>query len=553
MQAQRSRTTQLLVILALAFLLVTALPFACWWGASRLRTGLAPAEATLRLAYSPEKGELLRALLEDFEAQGLKTSTGSTMKVVAEEMLPERMTAPAVAGELDAVCPDSSFWLTAIDQAWQEQSLDGGTLVGESVRFAISPVVIAIREEVARSMGHPERPLGWADILDKARNDPGFEWSHASTSTASGLLATLAQFYAGAGKTRGLTIEDATRQATLDYVAAVEATVKHYGEGELATVMMALEEGALGLDAFVVQEQLVVYYNARSSEKLVAVYPAEGTLWEDHPLALLESAGLTVEARETFQALKRYLLLPEAQQAVLSHGYRPADLSLSLTASGSPLTASNGVDPAQPQTVLQMPSPAVVQVVRDVWWYTKRHTNVFLVVDVSGSMAGDKLENARAGLLSFLGGMKGDDERVGLVQFSGSVGGMMPLNELGRNRQALAAAIANLNAGGNTALLDGIATAYAQLQGLGDRDRINAIVVMTDGRENASRVGLRELQRRIREGNRDGVPVFIFCIGYGRDADMDMLRAIAETSGGQVREGDLLSIEELYRLISTYF
>ncbi len=149
--------------------------------------------------------------------------------------------------------------------------------------------------------------------------------------------------------------------------------------------------------------------------------------------------------------------------------------------------------------------------------------------------------------------MKGDDERVGLVQFSGSVGGMMPLNELGRNRQALAAAIANLNAGGNTALLDGIATAYAQLQGLGDRDRINAIVVMTDGRENASRVGLRELQRRIREGNRDGVPVFIFCIGYGRDADMDMLRAIAETSGGQVREGDLLSIEELYRLISTYF
>jgi len=32
-----------------------------------------------------------------------------------------------------------------------------------------------------------------------------------------------------------------------------------------------------------------------------------------------------------------------------------------------------------------------------------------------------------------------------------------------------------------------------------------------------------------------------------------MLRNIAEVSGGQVREGDLLSIEELYRLISTYF
>lgn len=553
MQAQRSRTTRILAILALAFLLVTVLPFACWWGVSRVRTGLAPAEVTLRLAYSPEKGELLQALLEGFEAQGYKTSSGTAMKVEATEMLPEKMTSPALGGEIDAVCPDSSIWLTAIDQAWDEQSSEEGPLVGESVRFAVSPVVIAIKEDVARSMGYPDRALGWSDILDEARNDPGFEWSHASTSTASGLLATLAQFYAGAGKTRGLTIEDATNQATLDYVAAVEATVKHYGEGELATVKRALDEGSLDLDAFVAQEQLVVYYNSRGSDHLVAVYPAEGTLWEDHPLALVEHAELTPEARETFQALKQYILLPESQQTVLDHGYRPADLSISLTEAGSPLTPENGVDPSQPQTVLQMPSPAVVQVVRDVWWYTKRHTNVFLVVDVSGSMSGEKLENARAGLLAFLEGMKGDTERVGLVQFSGSVGGMMPLGELGRNRLALQTTIENLSAGGNTALLDAVAAAYGQLQGLGDGERINAIVVMTDGRENASRISLRELQRRIQEGNSEGVPVYIFCIGYGGDADMDMLRAIAETSGGQVREGDLLSIEELYRLISTYF
>lgn len=553
MQAQGSRATRLLLILGLAFVLITALPFACWWGVSRIRTGLAPVEPTLRLAYSPEKAEVLQALLDDFQAQGYKTTSGVEMKVEAAEMLPERMIAPALDGAIDAVCPDSSLWLSTIDQAWQEHSLAEGPLVGESVRFAISPVVVAVREEVARSMGYPGRQLGWSDILERARSDAAFGWSHASTSTASGLLATLAQFYAGAGKTRGLTIDDATNQATLDYVAAVEATVKHYGEGELATVQRALDEGSLDLDAFVVQEQLVVYYNTRASERLVAVYPVEGTLWEDHPLALVEHTGLTAEARETFQALKRHLLSAESQNRVLEYGYRPADLSISLTGPGSPLTEANGVDPGQPQTVLQMPSAAVVQVVRDVWWYTKRHTNVFLVVDVSGSMAGDKLENARAGLLGFLDGMRGEEERVGLVQFSGSVGGMMPLGELRQNRMALQNAIENLQAGGNTALLDGVYAAYSQLQGLGDPERINAIVVMTDGRENASRIDLRDLQRRIRDGNAGGVPVFIFCIGYGGDADMDMLRQIAETSGGQVREGDLLSIEELYRLISTYF
>ncbi|NPV06532.1 MAG: VWA domain-containing protein [Anaerolineae bacterium] len=553
MQAQRSRTNRLLAILIALFLLVTALPFACWWGVSRLRAAVTPPEPTLRLAYSPEKRELLGQLLAEFERQGLRTTSGAPMRVAAVEMLPERMVRLAVEGQVDAVCPDSSLWLTETDQRWRETFLRDGVLVGEAVRFAISPVVIAMREDVARSMGYPDRPIGWMDILERAQTEETFSWSHASTSTASGLLATLAQFYAGAGKTRGLTIEDATAQSTLDYVAAVEATVRHYGEGELATVERALEEGELRLDAFVVQEQLVVYYNGRGSDRLVAVYPAEGTLWEDHPLALLEHADLDNDARETFQALKRHLLSPQSQQVVLQHGYRPADLSIPLTGEGSPLTAANGVDPTQPKTVLQMPSAAVVDVVRDVWWYTKRHTNVFLVVDTSGSMQGDKLENARLGLQAFVEGIRGDQERVGMIEFASEVGRTIPLDELGRNRRALEQAIADLSAGGNTALLDAIGAAYGRLQSLGDAERINAIVVMTDGRENASRTRLRELQMRIRDGNARGVPVVVFCIAYGSDADLDTLAAIAETSGGQVRRGDLTSIEELYRLISTYF
>jgi hypothetical protein len=42
----------------------------------------------------------------------------------------------------------------------------------------------------------------------------------------------LAEFYAGAGLTRGLTVDAATDPATLDYVQAVEATVRFYGENE---------------------------------------------------------------------------------------------------------------------------------------------------------------------------------------------------------------------------------------------------------------------------------------------------------------------------------
>jgi Ca-activated chloride channel family protein len=281
------------------------------------------------------------------------------------------------------------------------------------------------------------------------------------------------------------------------------------------------------------------------------VYPAEGTLWADHPLVLLEQVQLTDNQRQTFRAFRDFLQSPEAQQLVLEAGFRPADLSIPLA--GSPIAAANGVDPAQPQTTLQMPGPAVVDVVQNAWQFTKRKANVYLVVDTSGSMEGDKLEAARAALWEFLGQIKGDQEQVGLVEFSSFVNNIDPLQELGTSRRDLEVTIDGLVAGGDTALLDGVRAAYVRLQDEADAERINAIVVMTDGRENASAISLPELGQEIARGNRDGVPVVIFAIAFGEDADYDMVRAIAEASGGQVRQGDLESIRQLYRILSSYF
>ncbi len=352
------------------------------------------------------------------------------------------------------------------------------------------------------------------------------------------MLATLAEFYAGAGKTRGLTIEDVQAQETLDYVAALEKTVRYYGEGdERAIIERALAEGRDFLDAFVVQEQMVTYFNTNrgGQERLVALYPVEGALWEDHPLALLETSELTPYQRQVFAQFRDYVLSPEAQQLILSHGYRPADLALPLDGPGSPLTAENGVDPSEPKTALQVPNASVIQVVRDVWWYTKRHANVYLVVDISGSMRGEKLDQAQEALHIFMDQIKGDQERVGLIEFETQVRTTVRLDELGYNRAALQLAVENLVAAGDTALLDGVAVANQQLQALGDTERINAIVVMTDGKENASNISLRRLVRELTQDS--PVETVVFCIAYGDDADMETLRAIAEPTGGAVFRG----------------
>ncbi|MFC2036739.1 VWA domain-containing protein [Chloroflexota bacterium] len=510
----------------------------------------------LTVAYSPEKEAVFRALVSKFNEQGFETPDGQPMAVEAVALDPESMVNAVLDGNAtyQAMTPDSSVWLGQLDQAWREQAGSDAVAVGETMRFAVSPVVIAMWEELAREMGWPDRAISWQDLLTRAQQDPDFRWSHPSTNSASGLLATLAEFYAGAGKTRGLTIEDVTDQGTLDYVAALEKTVRYYGEGnEPAIIERALLEGRDFLDAFVVQEQMVTHFNINRSgqERLVALYPVEGALWEDHPLALLETMDLTPYHRQVFAQFRDFLLSPDAQQFILSYGYRPADLSIALDSPESPLTAGNGVDPTEPKTALQVPNASVIEVVRDVWWYTKRHTNVYLVADTSGSMRGEKLAQAQEALRIFLDQIKGDAERVGLIEFASGVDTVVPLDELGRNRVALEMAVDGMEAEGDTALLDAVYQAYQHLEDLGDTERINAVVVMTDGRENNSYISLRNLVQELRQDSR--VPVVVFCIAYGDDADLRTLEIIAESTGGQVREGDPETIRDLYKILSTYF
>lgn len=511
--------------------------------------------SSLTIAYSPEKELLFSTLVTKFNEQRFEASDGERLEVDTVLLDPESMVNAVLNGDapFQALSPDSSVWLGQLDEEWSQKQGGDAAATGETVRYAVSPVVIAMWEDLAREMGWPERSIGWQDLLNRAQADPDFRWSHPSTNSASGLLATLAEFYAGAGKTRGLTIEDVQAQETLDYVAALEKTVRYYGEGnEPALIEQALAEGRSFLDAFVVQEQMVIHFNTHRSgqDRLIALYPSEGTLWEDHPLALLETGELSPLQRQTFARFRDFILSPEAQKLVLRHGYRPADLSIPLDSAESPVTVENGADPTEPKTSLQVPNASVIGVVRDVWWYTKRHTNVYLVADTSGSMRDEKLDQAKLALQVFLDEIQGDTERVGLIQFASDVNTVVYIDELGQNRGALESAVDSLWAEGDTALLDGVYEAYVRLQQLGDTERINAIVVMTDGRENYSNMGLNQLMREMRNPQ---VPVLIFSVAYGSDADMQTLQAISEPSGGRVLTGDLETIRDLYRILSTYF
>ena len=508
---------------------------------------------TLSLAYTSEKQAVIESLVGRFNERDLRLPSGKRVSVVAEAVGPEQMIAAAIDNRFQMISPDSSIWLADIDRQWASAQGADALLVGERTRYMVSPVVIAMWEDIAVSLGYPQRDLGWADLLDAALEGPAFKWSHPSAGTASGLLATLAMFYAGADVTRDLTVDRATADATLDYVRRLERTVTFYGEGELAVMEEVERKGREFLDAFIVQEQLVIQYNLDHDEKLRAIYPLEGTLWEDHPLVLIEHPSRTDEERQAYYLFRDFLLSQEAQQEILRAGYRPTDLSIRLDGPESPIRPANGVDPSQPQTTLQMPSFSVASVVRNAWQYTKRRANIYLVVDVSGSMEGRKLQKVQLALTAFLDQIEMDMERVGLILFADKAGEVVPLRALSDNRAELEAEMIDLVAGGNTALLDAIDLARIKLQDLGDVERINAIVAMTDGRENRSQIDLERLRQRLERSGNSRVPVVVFCIAYGNDADYELMESISSVSGGFARWGDLETIQDLYRTMSTYF
>lgn len=526
--------------------------------------------AELTIAVSPLMAPVLEELAANFNAEERRTADGETMQVQIVGLEPAKLVSAALTRpNFQAISPDSSLWIDRLENRWQTEhaqtQTEGVVPVGQQrtsgqIRYAISPIVIVAWESVARTLGWPDQAVGWQTIQQKATADPNFKWNHASTDTASGLLATLAEFYAGAGLTRGLTEAAATAQSTLDYVQAVESTVRFYGEGEEVILQRLATEGREFLDAFVGQERVVIEWNRQNpTERLVAIYPAEGALWTDHPLALLElgapsdDLAVTDNQRLTYQNFSDYLVSATAQEALLTAGYRPADLSIDLGSGESPFANTDAVDWRQPQTTLQMPSPAVIEVVQNSWYYTKRPTNVYLVVDTSGSMAeGNKLERTQEALRAFVNQIKGQRDQVGIVDFASGIKGFTPLRTLDDQvRSDLLSQIDAMQADGGTALLDAVYDTTVDLLAKGDSDAINAVVVMTDGQENESRRSLAGIQDLLR-GQSDQRLV-IFTVAFGSDADEGLLQAIAEIGQGQLRRADETDIEELYRIISTYF
>jgi Ca-activated chloride channel family protein len=561
------------------------------------------------MAISPEKIDLMTELALDFNASDaevdgecvfvrpLRKASGAAAQALYQGW------DEAVDGALPVVwSPAASTWGAVVNQ----RLIDAGEepFVGEGEPFMLTPLVIAMPEPMAQALGWPDTPVGWSDILNLARSAEGWaafghpEWgpfklgkTNPNFST-SGLSALIAQTYAATGKTSGLSSEDLARPEVIDFATTVESAVVHYGDTTLTFLnnwYRADQRGAAltYVSAAAVEEKSVIDYNAGNPDgvlepgeeprppriPLVAIYPEEGTLFSDNPLFVLDAEWVTEEQQEGARLFSDFVQEADRQQQVLEFGFRPGNPQVAL---GEPITADNGVDPEQPQTLLDVPEPEIMVELLERWEDQRKRARVMLVLDVSGSMgepassddSATKLDLAKQAVTQALD-LFADDDEVALRIFSTDLGGpesdvyldLVEYGPVGAEAEGLRNEVQDLFPTQATPLYEVTQVSYEDALAAYDPTRINAIVVLTDGRnqdedEDDDDQQLDELIDTLESGS-EGVStreVRVFTIAYGADADPQVLERIAEASAGAAYDAtDPTSIDRVLTAVISNF
>ncbi len=172
-----------------------------------------------------------------------------------------------------------------------------------------------------------------------------------------------------------------------------------------------------------------------------------------------------------------------------------------------------------------------------------------LVIDHSGSMSfGGKMDGARQAAATFVNLMRPGD-KTALVQFDTEIDTLQPLTE---DKNALLTAIQKITPRGNTELYDALAQAGKYLEASSGR---RAIIVVTDGMDNASKINRETLLQQVGAG---GYSIYTIGLGnraagYGNQEGIDetTLRDIARaTMGTYSYAPDASQLAALYQQLS---
>jgi Ca-activated chloride channel family protein len=222
------------------------------------------------------------------------------------------------------------------------------------------------------------------------------------------------------------------------------------------------------------------------------------------------------------------------------------------------MNLDNGTDPrVSPDTVRALPSPDadVSAAVIDLFQITKRKATILVVLDVSGSMEGEKIRSATAATAEFLDRLDPNDE-VALITFNHDVVVLSEPARVGDVVEGLSPRVNALIAQGDTALHAAVCEATEIATNLKAEDeaagetRLYGVVLLSDGEDTMGEPTENQMFVTCLPANAEADGVKIFPIAFGEDAAEDVLGRIATVTGGRMYSADPASISNAYLSIS---
>ncbi|AKT50710.1 vWA domain-containing protein [Arsenicicoccus sp. oral taxon 190] len=437
---------------------------------------------------------------------------------------------------------------------------------GATTAVASSPVVLALPAPMADAWGWPTQPLtveAWRAWMLGRQTWAGAghpEWGQLSIQMADPAHSPTAAI--GFGALASLA-NGAPLTAPPDYTAPDERAlsvikVEHRVSSvtpDDAGVLPGREQSMADIvrraSAYVTTEKAVADHNAAHPTVPLAAVPLGGGS-ASIPLTAVRVGSLdtSTPGAAYAEAFVGYLGSDAGRVALRAAGLRGPD---GAAPTDQPLGVAYAAASRPPAAV----TPQSVQGAAKIFAVMHVRISSMALIDASGSM-NQRFPGDRLSRIDLVRGLVGQTYRTasprarsGVWFFHTVDEGGTPLIEratplevnktpygAGAHSDRVARALENVTIKGGTPLYQAVREAYAYTLSAYDPSYINQLVVLSDGanRDTTSPDQLGDLLTYLEQVQDPNRPVRIVCIGYGAEADMGALQAIARATGGRAAQ-----------------
>ncbi|CAN5403086.1 substrate-binding domain-containing protein [soil metagenome] len=411
--------------------------------------------------------------------------------------------------------------------------------IKSSEKIMYSRVVLGVKPEVVKALGWKSGKTGWDDVVKQSKAGKFHFAMTNPTGSNTGFVALAGLAAELSGKGDALEEKDIPTGKLKELFSGQTMTAG--SSGVLAEMFLANPAKVDGI----VNYESVIRSMAAKGQALDVIIPKEGVITADYPLMLLTASRQAA----FYQKLVEYLRSETIQKQIAATTFR------------TPL-AGSGSD----EVVNELPFPGSITVVDAILKgfldsYSRPATSYF-VLDVSGSMQGERIASLKQAMLSLTSGDASSSGRfstfrareiVKITPFSDESEGTRTFKlDEGDNtaaRKELSDMIQRLEARGGTAIFDAIASIYPAAQDdLRKGDRSVSIVLETDG-VNTNGWGLGDFQQFVASRGEPRVPIFAILYGDANPAEM---QGLAASTGGRVFDAKKVKLSKVMKDIRTY-